>query len=1695
MTSHPYRWLPIIVLCFTWQTAAGQDAETVSYHTQIRPIFQAHCEGCHQTAKASGEYVMSSFAQLSGTGESGARAIVAGDPDQSYLLDQITPENGKVSMPKGKAPLSNVEIDLVRLWIKQGAKDDSPPSTTRIYDQAHPPVYTRQPVITSIDISPDGSLLAIAGFHEVLLKSGDGEKLVGRLIGLSEQIESVAFSPDGKRLLVAGGLPARTGEIQIWSVENQQLELSIPITYDTVYGASWSPDGKMVAIGCSDNIVRGFDSTTGEQVFFNGAHSDWPLNTVFSKDGSQIVSVGRDMSTKLYQVETERFVDNVTSITPGALKGGLSALARHPERDEILVGGSDGVPGIYRMNRLTIRVIGDNANLIRRYPAMRGRIFSVAYAPDGKSLAAGSSLNGQGQVFTFSADFDPALPEEIKKIVETRSQAQTPEQAKTLEDYVTSGTQVVTQTEIPTGVFALAYAPDGKTLIATGGDGLLRYIEVSNGTISKTVPAVDFSAEESASRRSLAQNAAADESLIGEESLPSGAELVGMEVSPAGIHLRGGYDSVQLLVTGLLKTGDRVDVTRMVEMKATGPQVKVTPLGRILYESAGHTELQIQLGKQVVKVPVATGMLDPDQVTSFIKDVSPVLSRLGCNQGTCHGAKDGKNGFKLSLRGYDPLYDVRSFTDDLKSRRTNVASPDNSLMLLKASGFVPHVGGQLTQPGEPYYEIIRQWISEGCQLNVTDPKVASISLEPTNPVIQKIGDRQQFRVLATYTDGSVKDVSREAFIESSNTEVAEVNRLGVVTAVRRGEAPILARFEGSYVATTLTAMGDREGFVWTTPETWTEIDQYVARKWERMKILPSGLCTDAELIRRVYLDLTGLPPSAEQVEAFTADSTPTRTKRDALIDQLVGSDAFVEHWTNKWADLLQVNRKFLGTEGAQAFRGWIRERVKNNVPYNEFAHQVLVATGSNKTNPAASYYKILRDPAAIMENTTHLFLGVRFNCNKCHDHPFEKWTQDQYYETAAFFAQVDLKRDPDNASGNIGGTAVEEAKPLWEVVFDKTEGEVTHDLTQAVTAPVVPYERDLDLSDAKTRREQLAMWITAPENDYFARSYVNRVWGYLLGIGFIEPLDDIRAGNPASNPELLNFLTEKFVASGFNVQELMKQICKSRTYQLSLGTNEWNQDDNINYSHAVPKRLPAEVLYDSIYTVTGSKMKIPGVPEGTRAAAIPDSGIELTDGFLGNLGRPVRESACECERSSGLQLGPVMALMNGPTVSSAISQEGNAISELVKTVADDRQLIDQIFLRILNRPATDPEINAILDLQKSLEAEHQDLVAEHQAYAAEIAPLLAQKEAQRQAAINMAETTLAKHIEDSKPAREAAAQAREAKIAAAQKVVDEHLATAPERVKEWEKTVAASGTPWATVDFTELSTKTGAKLEKQKDLSIFASGPNNKKGEYIVSGEVALNTLTGVKVEILTDDRLPKRGPGRSPGGNFVLTEMTVHAWPKGKPDQKQTLKLKNAVADFSQDGYGVETAVDGKRPTTGNGWATSPKVSEDRKATFEVETPVTFEAGIVLQFSLDQQYQDNQHTLGKFRISVTDGTPPLNYGNTKALIDVVNKPIEERTDDDQATLLSFFNEQDEELKKKQKTLSDVQQPLAADPQRVALEAELEDRKQPLPEDPKLARLARAVALSAEQLKSSRLTTAQDLAWALINSPAFLFNR
>ncbi len=1675
---------------------ANGTKESVSYHADILPIFSRHCFGCHQGAKQLGSYVMTDFAALVSGGESEHAAIVPGKPDESYLIEQISLVDSQAEMPRDPfPPLSDVEIDLIKRWIAEGAQDDSPEESGPRYDATHPPVYSAAPAIPSIDVSPDGSTIAVAGFYEVVLLDAKNGDRKARLVGMSPRINSVKFSPDGKRIAAVGGTPAVRGELQVWQVDTSELLLSRPITFDTLHGASWSPDGSKVAFGGADNVVRAVDSTTGERVLFQGAHSDWVRDTAFTADGKHLISVAQDMTCKLTEVETERFIDNITSITPGALSGGLGSVVSHPQRDEIFVGGADGIANVYRVFRVSARQIGDNANLVRTFPKMPGRIFCVAISPDATLLAAASTLDGKSEVRVWKYDFDGTMTDEMKKILAKRVASRSAEEKKKVaESQASKITEVYRYRIEDAAVYAIDFSNDHSLLVAAD-DGNVRRV-ATDGTLAaefSVVPLTTGAAVVNARFDAKAWNevlVARTEEAV-ERTMPAGQKVLDLIVEPTEIELASPYSYSQLVVTAVLEDGATMDVTRLCEIE-TPAWITKTPRGLIRPADDGSAKLTVRYRglTRLINVTAANISGDHGEV-DFIRDVSPILSRLGCNAGTCHGAQKGKNGFKLSLRGYDPVLDLRALTDDLAARRINSAAPEESLMLRKTLGTTPHQGGVVMTEGDPHHTILRRWIADGSELDLKSPSVTGIDIFPINPIVQSTAAQQQVRVVAHYSDGSNRDVTAEAFIESGNGEVAKADKSGLLKAQRRGEAPILARFEGAYAATTLTVMGDRSGYEPPTPEPWSQIDELVAEKWQRVKVVPSELCDDATFLRRVHLDLTGLPPSSDDVRAFLADSTPSRQKRSKLIDELIGSEEYVDYWANKWADLLQVNRKFLGVEGATKFRDWIGQAVAENRPYDQFAREILTATGSNNDNPAASYFKILRDPDATMENTTQLFLGIRFNCNKCHDHPFERWTQNQYYQMSAFFAQVSLQADPASGARKVGGSAVEGAKPLFEKVVDKKQGDVKHPKTNAIVQPAFPFEVPHDDKDDATRRQHLADWLANAENPYFARSYVNRLWGYLLGVGLIEPIDDIRAGNPATNPDLLDHLTRSFIESEFDVQHMLRSICNSRTYQLSVKTNPMNEDDALNYSHALPRRLPAEVIYDVVHKLTGSASSFPGAPKGTRAAALTDSGVKLPDGFLQSLGRPARESSCECERTSGLQLGPVMALISGPTIGSAIADPKNELHRIVSEIADNQLLTEEVFLRALGRMPTKYETDAFDDVIEIIKEDHQGMVADLARAESDWKKQRVGLEAQREKSLAEMIKKIAARAEEIKPERARLAKQRQEKIKGAQQAVTAAKGTINAKIEKWHAD-RGSSPEWFPLAATSASATNKATLTPQPDRSLVASGKTDK-GIYTVSFQTTLKNISGFRLEALADPKLPSSGPGLAPNGNFVLSEFEVKAAPIGQPKKAAKLNIASGKADFLQTGFNINATFDGK-PRDQAGWAVAGATGVVHWATYKLAAPIKNEAGIILTVQLHQFHNAAEHTLGRFRISVTTAEGDIPLGQPESLAAILAVPAKSRSEEASKILNAYFAVTDADVRKATETLGVANRPVPADKTLTALEKRKAALSKPTPDDPQLVALRHDADQSTKQFKNIRLTAAEDLTWALINSPAFLFN-
>ncbi|MFN0197080.1 MAG: DUF1549 and DUF1553 domain-containing protein, partial [Planctomycetaceae bacterium] len=613
--------------------------------------------------------------------------------------------------------------------------------------------------------------------------------------------------------------------------------------------------------------------------------------------------------------------------------------------------------------------------------------------------------------------------------------------------------------------------------------------------------------------------------------------------------------------------------------------------------------------------------------------------------------------------------------DDISGRRFNRSQPDQSLILLKPTQGVPHEGGFLFDENSRTYKLIHDWIQEGCKYTETS-RVTKIEVFPATPILQSETDVQQLHVKAHFDDGSIRDVTRDAIFDTSSFEIVTVSKTGQIKAVRRGEAAALVRYEGQYAAAPATVIGERPGYEWQPSPEFNYIDKFVNQKLQRIKLLASDLCTDDEFLRRIMLDLHGIPPSAEQTKAFLADPQDSRTKRAAKIEELLASNEFAEHWTLKWCDLLLSSRKHIDEKAVWAFRNWIRNAITTNMPYDQFAREIMTASGSAYENPAANYFRIAREPKIVMENMTQVFLGTRFNCNQCHDHPFERWTQRQYFELSAYFANV----------GRKPGTV-----PGEEVVYNlRDPQQIIHPGTGQSVAAKFPFVHGGQSSDVAEPREQLASWLTSKENPYFAKSITNRYWSYFTGRGIIEPVDDIRASNPPSNPELLDALTQDFLVHNFDLKQLIRAIVNSHTYQRSYRPNEWNQEDTINYSHAIPRRLGAEQLYDAIMIATGAPLVLPGVPPGFRATQLPDPQIDVS--FLDMFGRAPRESPCECERSSEVSLGQTLNLVNGPTVAESIVHPQGVIARLTQSQASPETFVNEVYLAVISRYPTPEEL-------------------------------------------------------------------------------------------------------------------------------------------------------------------------------------------------------------------------------------------------------------------------------------------------------------------------------------------------------------------------------------------------------------------
>jgi len=761
-----------------------------------------------------------------------------------------------------------------------------------------------------------------------------------------------------------------------------------------------------------------------------------------------------------------------------------------------------------------------------------------------------------------------------------------------------------------------------------------------------------------------------------------------MSIAPAQSTLTGRRATQQLVVTA--RAGDLVqDQTRSVQWVSLNPQVAtVSSKGQVVPKTNGTATIVARAGSLETSATVKVEGMDRPAPVSFRHDVIPALSQAGCNTGACHGTPTGKGALKLSLRGYLPDQDFLTLSRELSGRRINPLAAEASLILRKPLGEVPHEGGLRLARNSKSYEFIRDWIKEGAKDDPGAGAVVRLQILPEARVLNAPAKTQQLSVFAQGADGTVRDLTPICYYDSSNPAIAEVDSDGFVRFKSRGEVAIIAHYLNLVANIRLTHLVEVPGFAQAEVPRDNVIDRAVYNKLNRMRIRPSELSGDREFIRRAYLDVIGVLPTPDEVKKFLADPpesplghpkgrTAVGTRRDRVIDQLLARTEFVDFWALKFADVLRSNGRLIQTKGAYVFHRWIRTCLERNLPMDQFVRELLTSDGSTFKNPAANYYRISRDPETAVETTAQLFLGVRIQCAKCHNHPFERWTQDDYYGFAAFFSQIGRKR------GNL---------PDEEVIYATGSGDVNQPRTGRTMKPKALGGPVLDDPAQSDRRVRLAAWLSGPDNPFFAKSLVNRIWFHLIGRGIVEPVDDFRDSNPASNDELLDNLTTEFVKNGYDLKKLIRSIVQSRTYQLSATTNALNSDDSLYFSHALTKLLPAEVLLDAISTVTGAATSFDGLPRGALAIQIPDGKME--NPFLKTFGRPARELACECERESDSNLSQALQLIGGATVNGKLRDDNGRIAQLVKSGKSPAQIAQELYSVALCREPTPTELAA-----------------------------------------------------------------------------------------------------------------------------------------------------------------------------------------------------------------------------------------------------------------------------------------------------------------------------------------------------------------------------------------------------------------
>jgi hypothetical protein len=764
-------------------------------------------------------------------------------------------------------------------------------------------------------------------------------------------------------------------------------------------------------------------------------------------------------------------------------------------------------------------------------------------------------------------------------------------------------------------------------------------------------------------------------------------QIVAVSVQPTAIDLRHHRQPWSLQVLGTTADGYTVDLHAQARYASAAPTVAVVDArGWVRPVGSGETQVTVAVAGKTISVPVKVQLPPAEPPISFRHEVMAVLSKAGCNAGACHGYSLGKNGFKLSLRGSDPALDYVAIVRDVYGRRIDFLAPEKSILISKPRGDAPHEGGIRFGRASLSNDILVNWARQGAPEDLKDTaEVVSVRLVPDKLVLRS-GQSHRLQLVATYSDGSARDVTRLGVFNANNDRFAGVDDEGHVVAGDAGETAIVGRFERAFAATSVLVLRPKPNFV-PTPLPDNLVDRPVVEKLNRLKIAPSPLADDEQFLRRLFIDLIGVQPNPDEVRAFLADNDPK--KRDKIVEALFERPEFVDHWSLKWGDLLQNSRNSVSSPSVFLFRELIRGAVASNMPLDVLTRKLLTARGGAVDDPASTYLAISKDTNDTVERVTQVFCGVRLLCARCHAHPLENWTQADYYGVASFFNQVGVR--PDLRFPNVPN-----AKMLQ---INRAVGASTNPRTGRPQPPKFLGGAAPQLAADADRREAYAQWLTAPDNPFFARGLVNRTWSYFFSRGIVEPVDDVRSTNPPINPALLDALTKDFVEHRFDMRHLMRRIVTSATYQRSSTPTASNRHDELNFSHALPRRVPAEALLDSLVQATAVPENFGGAPPGFRAAQLPDANVESV--FLRLFGKPQRMDACECERDNSSNMLQALHFINGKSILGRVQAPGARPALLIAQKLPDKELVTELYLWSLARHPRAEELKVSLDFVKS----------------------------------------------------------------------------------------------------------------------------------------------------------------------------------------------------------------------------------------------------------------------------------------------------------------------------------------------------------------------------------------------------------